>query len=101
VVQIMLMRVEAGNVAARAIQQGAAPLRMALGGGRRIDEAEGESSAAPGSGSEADAVRRRLQRFVRLGCSIGRRRRLSVPCPVPLVGPFRIFLYPISLPAST
>jgi hypothetical protein len=38
---IMPMRIEAGRIAALGIPQDPAPLRMLLGGGRRIGEAQG------------------------------------------------------------
>jgi hypothetical protein len=51
-----LMRVEAGNVAARAIFQGAAPLRMALGSGHRRDETEGSHTSERSTGGDQEVA---------------------------------------------
>ena len=58
VVLIMLVRVEARDIEARAIVQGAAALRMPLAGGGWIDEAEGgHAGKRPTGGSEEGAAR--------------------------------------------
>jgi hypothetical protein len=50
------MGVEAARIDARAIEQAAAPLRMALAGGRRIDEAEGGNAGKRTAGGDHEVT---------------------------------------------
>ena len=61
VVLIMRMRVEATHIAARAILQGAAPLRMPLGSGRWTDEAEGGHAGERATGGDEEVTARSVE----------------------------------------
>ena len=61
VVLIMRMRVETAHIVARAILQGAAPLRMPLGGGGWIDEAEGGHAGERSTGGHEEVTARSFE----------------------------------------
>ena len=67
VVLIMRMRVETTHIAARAILQDAAPLRMPLGGGGWTDEAEGGHTGERATGGHEEGAARSCER-VCLSC---------------------------------
>ena len=63
VVLIMRMRVETTHIVARAILQGAAPLRMPLGGGSWTDEAEGGHAGERATGGHEEGAARSSEAF--------------------------------------
>jgi hypothetical protein len=55
---VMPMGVEAGDVAARAVLQSTAALRMALAGGRPINQTEGRYPSKRSTGSDHEVTAR-------------------------------------------